>query len=377
MISTHKSRTVVGLDIEAGSVAAAEVTSNGSISVGTTAVTTLEPGITREGEVVDADALAAALKPMFAEHKLAKNVRMGIANQRVVVRTLRLPLIEKREEIETAIRFQAADQIPMSLEQAVLDWRVLEPDPETLLARQMDVVVVAARRETVTAMTRACHTAGLKPVGIDVAAFGMIRALADQEPAESPLAPGAYEETMAAGPGPEDGMPAAVGSPGSARLLCSLGDVTNLAVARGPRCLFSRVSSFGLETIAQRVAERRGLTLEHARQWLTFVGLSAPVESIEGDPEIVATCRDALLEGAGKLAGELRLSLDFYGNQESAVAVEEIVLCGVGTTIAGLPEHLGMELGFAIRVGTPGALSALDRPTAARLTLCYGLGLEE
>ena len=76
-----------------------------------------------------------------------------------------------------------------------------------------------------------------------------------------------------------------------AKLFCSLGDVTNLAVARDTTCLFSRVSFFGIEGIAQRLSERRGLTLEHSRQWLTYVGLDAPLETIEGDPEIVAAAR--------------------------------------------------------------------------------------
>ena len=106
----------------------------------------------------------------------------------MIVRTLRLPLIEKKDELETAIRFQAGEQIPMPLDQAVLDWQVLEPDAETAANRQMDVVVVAARRETVNGLVKAVREAGLKPVGIDVSAFAMIRALAGQVPTSSPVA---------------------------------------------------------------------------------------------------------------------------------------------------------------------------------------------
>lgn len=370
-IAKHKSRTVVGLDIEAGSVAATEVTSNGSIELGNSGIAQLGPGITREGEVTDGDALGEALKEMFGTHNLSSNVRIGIANQRVVVRTLRLPQIDKREEIETAIRFQAPDQIPMPLDEAVLDWQVLEASPETERARQMDVVVVAARREGVAGLVRACRSAGLKPIGIDVSAFGMIRALSGQLPSIQPEASaGMDEEQMAGG----DGVAPLPRTP--ARLLCNLGDTTNLAVASGSRCLFTRLSSFGIEGIAQSVAERRELTIQHARQWLTHVGLDLPLETIEGDPEILQTCREALIEGAGKLAGELRLSLDYYGSQETAVPVEEIVVCGHGSAIGGLPRHLEQELGIQLRVGRPSALAGLDEATAARLTLAYGLALE-
>ncbi len=371
MISTHRSKAVVGLDIEAGSVAATEVTSNGTTRLGATGIAPLGTGVTNDGELADAPALAGVLKQMFAEHRLSRNVRIGIANQRVVVRTLRLPQIDKREEIESAIRFQAAEQIPMPLEQAVLDWQVLESDPEVALARQMDVVVVAARRESVSNLVSACRGAGLRPIGIDVSAFGMIRALADRT---GPLG----DDSEPADPA-ED--PTGEGPPGPARpsasLLCNLGDVTNLAVASGSRCLFTRVSAFGMEGIAQHLAERRELTLEQARGWLARVGLEEPVEAIDGEPEVIAACREALEEGARRLASELRLSLDYYGSQEAAMAVEEVVLCGQGTAVRGLPARMERELGFPVRIGRPPALATLDESSAARLTLAYGLALEE
>ena len=147
MLTSRKNSTIVGLDIETGSVAASEVTTNGTSVLSKAGVAPLGAGVSREGEVTDPEALGLVLKDLFAEHKLSRNVRVGIANQRVLVRTMRLPLIEGRSELESAIRFQAADQIPMPLDGAVLDWQVLDPDPQTAAARQMDVVVVADRRQ--------------------------------------------------------------------------------------------------------------------------------------------------------------------------------------------------------------------------------------
>ena len=56
------------------------------------------------------------------------------------------------------------------------------------------------------------------------------------------------------------------------------------------------------ETIATALAERRGLTLEHARQWMTHVGLTAPLDGIDGDAELVAATRTALEDGVRELA---------------------------------------------------------------------------
>ncbi len=331
---------------------------NGSAQLTASAIGPLAPGAFHEGEVLDADALAEALKSLFAEHKLSKQVRLGVGNQRVVVRTLRLPAIEDPKELDAAIRFQAQEQIPMPLDQAVLEHQVVGGVPgEDGSKPQVDVVVIAARRDMVSSFLEPIRKAGLEPVGVDLSAFGMIRALAD-----------AATDSDGSEPGER---------PDAAVLYCSVGDVTNLAVARGRACLFTRVSHVGLEAITSRLAAVRGLSAEHAVQWLTHVGLEQPVEEVEGDPETVAEARRALEEGVTGLVDELRLSLDYYGAQEGALPVERIVLCGPGSAIAGLAQRMETDLGFPIAVSRPPALAGFDDASAARLTLPYGLALEQ
>jgi type IV pilus assembly protein PilM len=381
LLSTTKSKTVVGLDIEAGSIAATEVQANGTVTVSRHGVSSLEPGIFREGEVSDPAALGEALKELFSKHRLSRNVRLGIANQRVAVRTLQLPMIEKADELETAIRFQAQDHIPMPLDQAVLDWQVVGHPAGGEGQPQMQVVAVAARRDMLGSVVDALRRASLRPVGIDHSAFGMIRALQHAQHSAvgaadyvaAPGAPSSYEERMAARTAGSDVGPV----PTAAKLYCNLGDMTNLAVAQGRTCLFTRISGFGVEGIAQKLAERRELTLEHARQWLVHVGLERTTGSVDGDAETVSAAREVLGEGVGKLADELRLSLEFYAAQEGAVAVEGVIACGPGTTIPGLVERLQRELGHPFVIGRPSGLGRLDDASAARLTLSYGLALGE
>lgn len=345
-----KLSTVVGLDIEAGSVAAAEVRQNGEAPVSTAAVEPLAPGVFHEGEVVDSDRLVESLKALFSKHKLAKDVRLGIGNQRVIVRTLRLPAIEDPKEMEAAVRFQAQEQIPMPLDQAVLEHQVVGGVPAEEGAQpQLDVVVVAARRDMVRSFLEPIRRAGLEPVGVDLSAFGMIRALAGAD---------------------GDGERA------DAVLYCNVGDSINLAVARRRACLFTRVSSVGLEEVVTRLGAEAELSAEHATQWLRHVGLEPEVEHVEGDPALVATVRRVLEEGVGGLVDELRLSLDYYGAQESAVPVGRVVLTGPGSAIPGLPARIEELLGLPVTASRPSALADLDEGTAARLTLPYGIALE-
>jgi type IV pilus assembly protein PilM len=351
-----KGTAVVGLEIEAGSVAAAEVRSDGSVQPAAAATAPLPVEAFRDGEVVDPEAVTEALRALFSEHKLSKQVRLGIANQRVVVRTLRLPAIDDPNELASAVRFSAQEQIAMPLEQAVIDHRVVGGvGAIDGAAPQLDVIVVAARRDMIAHSLKPVRDAGLEPIGVDLSAFGMIRALGEVQAAVG-----------------TEGEPSAH----SAVLYCNFSDVTNLAVAKGRSCLFARVSPVGLEDVTASLAGATGLPSEHARMWLEHVGLERPLGEIEGDADTAAKSRAALESGASALLDELRLSLDFYGAQEGAVPVERIVLCGPGGEITGLAAHMEPVLGLPIEIGRPDALAGFDPVTAARLTLPFGLALE-
>lgn len=358
-ITRKREKSLVGLEIEAGSIAATEVRANGSARVSAAAIGPLAPEAFSDGEVGDGDALVGALKSLFAENKLSKRVRLGIANQRVVVRTLRLPAIEDPKELEAAIRFQAQEQIPMPLDQAILDHRVVggaaaDPgaDEDQDAGPKIDVVVVAARRDMIEASLAPLRKAGLRPVGVDLSSFGMIRALAGSAAPETP------EQAP------------------SATLYCNIGDTSNLAVAKGRACLFTRVAPAGLESISDQLSKAAGLTQEHSQMWLEHVGLSQPLESIAGDPGAISAARAALEAGASNLQDELRLSLDYYGAQAGAVPVSRVVLSGPGSAISGLPERIESSLRLPCEIGRPEALADFDPHTAARLTLSYGLALE-
>lgn len=360
---TRKEGALVGLQIETGSVAATEVRGGGVPKLTATATATLPLDAFHDGEVADSEALAAALRTLFREEKLSRRVRLGIANQRVVVRNLRLPAIEDPKELAAAVRFQAQEQIPMPVDQAVLDHRVVGGSPATSEGEvaQVDVVVVAARREMIEASLKPLRDAGLRPVGVDLSAFGLIRAFGATEPDQEPP-----------GNGAPDGA-----SPAPVTLYCHVGAVTNLAVARRRACLFTRVSPVGLEGIAAELSTETNLPPEHADQWLRHVGLAQPLESIEGDRPAIEKTREAMEKGASSLLDELRLSLDFYGAQEGASPVEKVVLCGPGGTVPGLADHIGTALGLPLEASLPEALSDLDPISASRLTLSYGLALDQ
>ena len=80
----------------------------------------------------------------------------------MALRVLELPLIEDAQELNAAVRFQAQEELPMPLEQAVLDHRVLERYTDGDSSR-MRVLVVGARRDSVDRLLSATRRAGLVP----------------------------------------------------------------------------------------------------------------------------------------------------------------------------------------------------------------------
>jgi type IV pilus assembly protein PilM len=338
-------KNLVGLDIDATGIVAASVAVNGRLRVENAAVAPLEHGIIRDGEVADVDGLAEALRALYRANKgLDKRVRVGLANQKIVVRVVDLPYLEDAKEIDAAVRFHAQDQLPMPLEHAVLDYHQLEVvEDET--GRRLRVLLVAARREMVERVLAALRSAGLKPEGVDLSAFAMVRALHRG--------------------GPD----------GEQVLYLAIGGLTNLAVARGTRCSFARASGSGVDALATDLAERTQLTLEHAHGWLIHVGLETPIEELEGDAEIVENARRVLLDGVRRIAADVRSSLDFHRMQDESAAVSTAVLTGPAAGIPGFANALSSELGMPVEEGAVDGTPAGLEP--GLLTVAAGLAVSE
>jgi type IV pilus assembly protein PilM len=340
-----RTKNLVGVDIDPSGITVARVAVKGRINVEAAAFAPLEPGIVREGEVIDAEALADALRTLFRENKgFGKRVRVGVANQKIVVRPLELPYLSDVKELTAAVRFHAQDQLPMPMDQAVIDFQPLEvvQGADTRLQR---LLLVAARRDMVANVLTAVRGAGLRPEGVDLSAFAMIRALH------------------------------AAGSEADHVLYLAVGGLTNLAVAKGTSCLFTRASGGGVEALAIELAETCTLTLDHARGWLEHVGLRDAVEDIEGDEDIVGTARRVLLDGARRIAAEVRNSLDFHQAQGGSALVERVVLTGPASAIPGFDLALSSELGLPVTIGAvDGAPDGLD---PGRVAVAAGLAIAE
>ena len=123
--------------------------------------------------------ITEALKELWEEAGLGKRVRLGIANQRIVVRTLDLPPLEDPKALDAAVRVEAPDHIPMPMDEAIIDHQVLGL-VDTPAGKRARVVVVAVRKEMIERYVDAVKAAGLSIEGIDLSAFALVRSLCDR-----------------------------------------------------------------------------------------------------------------------------------------------------------------------------------------------------
>jgi type IV pilus assembly protein PilM len=172
-------RTVVGLDIGTTAVRAAELSvRRGQVVLERLGQAGLPDGAVTDGEVLDPTAVAAAIKGLWRRARIgSRQVTIGVANQRVVVRLVDLPWMQP-EELRRSLAFQAGDYLPIPVDQTELDYDVLGEHDGVGDQRLLRVLLVAAHKDMLAGHLRAVAAAGLRPAGIHLNALALLRSLA-------------------------------------------------------------------------------------------------------------------------------------------------------------------------------------------------------
>jgi type IV pilus assembly protein PilM len=357
-------RTVVGLDIGTAGVRAGEFAiGRGAPSLRRFASAKLPEGVVRSGRIADPPAVTEAVRALWAKGKFSsKAVVLGVANDSVLVRQMDLEWMPPAD-FRKALRYQVADALPVPVDEANLDYYMLDEldvpqDGKNAPRRVARVMLVAAGREMVDSYVNAVQAAGLRVVQADLMPFALVRAAA-------PMA-----------------------DTGAVEAIVDIGaETVTVVVHRGGRPRFVRmISGAGSENITRALQTRYDWAWEDAERTKIVLGLDGETPpSSDGHPATYADhpARPVIVEQVDALVAEIRTTLDFFlgstGDPERSLS--RVLLAGNGARLTGLPDHLGMQLGVPVELLSPVAAirrrrrRKLDPEALAQLTVPVGLSL--
>ncbi len=355
----------VGLDIGTDHVRAAFVKPSGAgFNLAAYGSVSMPFGAVVEGEIVDPESVASAIKELWKRAGIrSKEVAIGVSNQKVVVRLIDLPFMEK-DELAGAIQYQAQDYIPIPVEEAILSYERIGDYMTPADEHMMEVLLVAAQRDMIDNAVAAVEGAGLKLSQIDVTAFALVRSLLGSV---SSVLPDEEEQSAATG------------------LIHITSGLTNIAVVEKGVPRFTRVSALGGNQFSQAIANVLNLTFDEAEDLKVRAGLpaldGAPFPLTGVDPEVARVAQEALEREANKFIAEVRRSLDYYLTQATQVrTIKRIVLAGSGAQLRNLANYLEKGLQTPVTLGDPlarvHASGALEQAVLAdRMGCAAAIGL--
>jgi type IV pilus assembly protein PilM len=358
----------VGIDIEQASMVGAQVrTGRQGHTLTAASARALPDGLMFEGEVVDVEGLAAELKTFWKDAGFSgKRFSIGIANQKIVVRTMEFPLIDPKE-LRAAIEFQAQEAIPIPLDEAILDFQVLSTTPgDGEGAGRQQVLIVAAQRDMIGQFMQVAKKAGLAVDGIDLQAFALMRSVAP---------PVAFVD---------QGAPQADG----ASALINIGaGISNLVVASGGTPQFTRVVNLGYEALVASLMENRGVTHQEADLLRLTVGLNgSAAAAADLEAATVSEIHEVFDSTCESFADEIRRSIDYYHSLQQDAPIARILLSGEGSLTRNMCDYLAGALHLPVALGNPLQYIAENKSKlpqqeleliAPRLAIALGLAFED
>jgi type IV pilus assembly protein PilM len=309
-------KDTVGLDIGASSVKAVQIrrTRKGAelLRLG---VVPLHPEAIVDGVIMDSGTVISAIQQIFSENQIkTKDVVVAVSGHSVIVKKIKVGKM-KPQELEEAIPWEAEQYVPYAIEDVSLDYQILEggeADPN-----QLDVLLVAVKKDIINDYLSIISTAGLSAVVVDVDAFALQNAFELAYDLDRDQVTG----------------------------LVNLGAaVMNINILQNGMSEFTRDSALGGNRYTESIQKMLGLSYEQAES----LKLGGEVEG-----RSFADAQPAVDMVNAEVAGEIRRSFDFFRSSSHSDTIHRVILSGGCARLPGLMEYLGENLEIPFEVANP------------------------
>jgi type IV pilus assembly protein PilM len=308
--------------------------------------TPVEKGVIVDGAVADPEALTAAIKTLYKLSGCScKKVVTSISGLAVIVKKVSLAQMDEAD-LRDLIRDEAGKYLPFDdMDMVDYDCQILGDNPYN--PTQMEVLLVAAKKEIVEGYTLSIEGAGLIPVIMDVDSFALETM---------------YEENY------EFDKDDVV-------VLINIGaSITNINAVKGGMSIFTRDFTLGGNSVTESIAKALHLSFDDAEK--------AKIDGFGIDAESRKLFMDELIGYAEPICSEIERSIDFFRSTFGAESIGKVLLSGGGAMLPGILNNVGNRLGIETEIINPFKKIAcdkkvLDKETAERVgpLAAVGVGL--
>ncbi len=275
----------------------------------------LSPEIIVDGAIIDSLRLVDSIKELVKKARIkTKNAVIGISGHAsVIIKRISLPEMSE-EDLAESIKFEAEQYIPFDIEDVNLDFQILGPREEP---GQMDVILVAVKKDIINEYVAVVREAGLNPTIVDVDAFALENM---------------YEVNYEI-------------EPNKNVALVNIGASTiNMNILKGGISVFTRDSSLGSNLHTESIQKAFSVTYENAER----LKRGETVEDVAA-----GEVQSAITSASEEIVSEVARSFDYFKSTVSQEEVHEAILSGGGALIKDFPRLLSEKIGVESRVAEP------------------------
>jgi len=327
-------KTIVGLEVTEESVRAAEISLGRRPQLIAYGEVPLPADAAKDSEVLDAGAVAVALRQLWTGAKFkSKDAVLGVASRRILVREYTTQAM-RPDLLREALPYQVQDLLPVPASQAVLDFFPLSQTGD-----QVSGLLVAAVSENIEQIISTLSKVKVKAQAVDLTAFGLARITA-------PLA--APEETVAT---------------------VSIGDhTTQVVISRGGVPLFVRLLPIDVATAAVRRHTAEASTPEFELAAVASGAVGSPAGNGAGlvaQGRTRGAIRANTPPGVADLAARLRSTLAFFGSRATSEPLTRVFVTGGGAVVDGVMPALTSAIDTPMQVISVGDVISMSTPPPA------------
>ncbi|MDA8091223.1 MAG: type IV pilus assembly protein PilM [Nitrospiraceae bacterium] len=310
------SKTSFGLDIGSSYIKAVQLKEKkGGYELELFDMIPLPPELIVDGSIIDSIRLVEALRQLVKKARIkTKNATIGIAGHAsVIIRRISLPEMTE-EELQESIKFEAEQYVPFDIEDVSVDFQILGPKEEP---GQMDVMLVAVKKDIINEYVSVVKEAGLIPAAVDVNAFAL-----------SNMHEMNYEI--------EAGRNVALVNIGARTI--------NLNVVKNGISVFTRDSSIGANAVTEALQKQFHLPYENAERLQR--GEEVEGAGTEGAFEVMLTAYEEIIT-------EISRSLEYFQTTTFHEETNRVILSGGGALLRDIPKALAKKTGLEVSLAEP------------------------